>query len=94
MMENPSLAFTLADSVVATNSGDVRTLAARIKRAIRRRIGGGVQQLEVDVRNNQVVLSGRCSSFYFKQLAQHAAMLMVGGDSLANEIEVTDQPQS
>jgi hypothetical protein len=36
-----------------------------------------------------VLLKGRCSTFYCKQLAQHAAMALPGGNRLVNCIEVS-----
>jgi len=66
-----------ADPLVATIKGEIRTLTR-----------GGVKDLEVIVQPEAVLLRGRCSSFYCKQLAQHAAMHWIGKARLFNEIEV------
>jgi len=63
-------------------------LAARIKRLVRRRTGGAVQDLDVDVLGHRATLTGRCSTFYCKQLAQHAAMEIAEDFKIDNQIEV------
>lgn len=67
---------------------DLRALALRIKRSVRRETNGGVQDLNVRIDPGGIFLHGRCSSFYCKQLAQTAAMRLGGGASVINEIEV------
>lgn len=59
-----------------------------VERAIRRETRGGVQDLKVIVRADGVHLAGCCSTYYCKQLAQHAASTVVNGTRLHNEIEV------
>lgn len=59
-----------------------------VERAIRRETRGGVQDLQVIVRADGVHLGGCCSTYYCKQLAQHAASTVVNGTRLHNEIEV------
>jgi hypothetical protein len=63
-------------------------LASRIERAIRRGTCDKVRELRVEIRKDCVVLSGRCGTFYSKQLAQHAAMPLTDGKPLVNQIEV------
>jgi hypothetical protein len=68
-------------------------LLARIKRAVRRKTNSGVQKLAVHQRGEAVVISGACTSFYCKQLAQATAMsLLKSGEQLLNEIEVSPAP--
>jgi osmotically-inducible protein OsmY len=67
---------------------DLRALALRIKRTVRRETNGGVQDLNVRIDPAGIFLQGRCCSFYCKQLAQTAAMRLGGGASIINEIEV------
>ena len=64
-------------------------LAASIERAVQRETGHGVRNLSVEVSRDGVLLKGRCSTYYCKQLAQHAAMGMPGGDRVTNSIEVS-----
>jgi hypothetical protein len=66
----------------------VAHLAQRIRHDVREQTFGGVRDLEVRITAQGVVLRGRCSSFYCKQLAQHAAMVLAGPRTLTNEIEV------
>lgn len=68
---------------------EAERLAARIERAVQRETGYGVHDLSVEVSDSGVLLRGRCTSYYCKQLAQHAAMAMPGGDRLVNSIEVS-----
>ncbi|MGQ9575238.1 MAG: BON domain-containing protein [Thermoguttaceae bacterium] len=64
-------------------------LAAAIERAVGRETVGAVRGLRVEVHRSGIVLTGRCSSYYTKQKAQHAAMGFCGsGRQLTNRIEV------
>jgi hypothetical protein len=63
-------------------------LAASIEQAVQRETDHGVDNLTVEVSTHGVQLRGRCSTYYTKQLAQHAAMAMAGADRLVNSIEV------
>ncbi len=70
---------------------DLRAVAMRIKRAVRRQTAGGVLDLEVRIDADAIRLHGRCASFYHKQLAQHAAMRLADGAAVINEIEVGNE---
>jgi osmotically-inducible protein OsmY len=63
-------------------------LATSIERAVQRETGRQIRNLTVEVNRNGVRLSGHCTTYYCKQLAQHAAMTVRGGDRLTNSIEV------
>lgn len=63
-------------------------LAKRIEQAIRRGSAGRIHKLRVDVQHGKIVLTGFCSTFYAKQLAQHSAMPLVDGRRIENQIEV------
>ncbi len=52
------------------------------------RLGSRVRQLRVVYRSEGVVLQGRASTYYVKQLAQHLVMEISDWPILANEIEV------
>jgi len=67
---------------------DLKELITEIKRMIRRETNRGVQEMQVAMENGKVVLSGYCRTFYTKQLAQQAAMKVLGTDELVNEIRV------
>ena len=63
-------------------------LAVRIEQAVWRETGAGVRDLLVEVHRDRVFLWGKCSTFYIKQKAQHAAMSISGTGQLTNRIEV------
>ena len=67
---------------------EAEELAASIEQAVQRETGRGVADLMVEVSPQGILLRGRCSTYYTKQLAQHAAMNTPGGDRLINSIEV------
>jgi len=79
-LENHPLTETLAEA---------ERLAASIERAVSRETGGKVRNLRVEVNRAGILLSGRCTTYYTKQKAQHAAMALSGSDPLTNEIEVS-----
>ena len=63
-------------------------LAVRVEQAVWRETGAGVRDLLVEVHRDRVFLLGKCSTFYIKQKAQHAAMSVSGTGQLTNRIEV------
>jgi hypothetical protein len=67
---------------------EAEVLAASIEQAVQRETGRGVANLTVEVSSQGIQLRGRCNTYYTKQLAQHAAMSIPGGDRLVNNIEV------
>jgi hypothetical protein len=67
---------------------EAEELAASIERAVQQETSHGVDHLTVEVSPQGILLKGRCSTYYTKQLAQHAAMSIPGGDRLVNSIEV------
>jgi hypothetical protein len=72
----------------AAMSAEDEKLAARIERAVRRGTGDRVRELRVEIRWDGVHLMGRCGSFYCKQLAQTAALVLTGKQQLHNRIDV------
>ena len=68
---------------------EAEELATSIEQAVQRETGRGVDDLSVEVSPQGILLRGRCTTYYTKQLAQHAAMSMPGGDRLINSIEVS-----
>lgn len=80
----PSLVDVLPETLE-----EAEELAASIERAVQRETGRGVDDLTVEISPQGVLLRGRCTTYYTKQLAQHAAMSMPGGDRLINSIEVS-----
>jgi hypothetical protein len=68
---------------------EAEELAASIERAVQHDTGRAVADLTVEVSSQGVLLRGHCDTYYTKQLAQHAAMRIPGGDRLVNSIEVS-----
>lgn len=68
---------------------EAERLAESIERAVWEETRGRVRNLRVRVNHQRVTLTGRCTTFYTKQQAQHAAMAFPGDHALNNEIEVT-----
>ena len=75
--------------VVPETLEEAEELATSIERAVQRETGRGVADLTVEVGPQGILLKGRCTTYYTKQLAQHAAMNIPGGDRLINSIEVS-----
>jgi len=75
--------YSLPDTLAETER-----LAATIEQAVWRATGGRVRNLAVQVNHKGVTLTGRCTTYYTKQQAQHAAMAFQNEGLLNNEIEV------
>jgi osmotically-inducible protein OsmY len=86
--EWPDSAPQAIDEGLSGTLSEAEQLATSIERAVRRETSGGVRQLSVEVHPGGVMLKGHCDTFYCKQLAQHAAMAVPGGDRLTNDIKV------
>jgi hypothetical protein len=77
------------DGVLPETVEEAEMLAASIERAVQNETAHGVDNLTVEVSAEGIRLHGRCETYYCKQLAQHAAMAIPGGDRLVNNIEVS-----
>ena len=60
-------------------------LAGKIEVAVQTRTGGRIRGLQVRVDDGGIVISGRATTYYTKQLVTHAAM------EAGNELLVTNQ---
>ena len=67
-------------------------LTRQILHRIETRLPGRIRQLAVYAAENAIVLSGHCSTYYTKQIAQHAAMGALEYERLINNIDV-DPPK-
>lgn len=63
-------------------------LAEQIEQAVQSRTGGRVRGLRVHVVDGCVIISGRTSTYYNKQLVTHAAMEAADDTLVMNEVEV------
>lgn len=55
---------------------------------VQRQLNGRVRDLRVLLQDQGIILRGQTSTYYVKQLAQHAAMEVSGLPIVANDIEV------
>jgi hypothetical protein len=84
----------VVDVALSEDQADAeRRRLVRIKRAIRRKTSGGILELAVEVQGEALVLRGRCTSFYYKQVAQEACMSQLAGQQLVNDIQVEVRPR-
>lgn len=65
-----------------------QALVDRVERLVRQRTSGLVRGLRVELLPGEVVISGRTSTYYAKQLATHAALDACDHVTLTNDIEV------
>lgn len=63
-------------------------LAEQIEQAVQSRTGGRVRGLRVHLVDGCVIISGRTSTYYNKQLVTHAAMEAADDALVMNEVEV------
>jgi hypothetical protein len=76
--------------VVSIRGGLAESLAEEITRLVQSRTGGQIVGLNVSVTGADVIISGRASTYYLKQLATHAALDLAGRfASLTNDIVVS-----
>ncbi len=59
-----------------------------IERLVRKRTGVMIRELQAKVHNGDVLLTGRTTTYYTKQLATHAVLDAVKSVNLTNDIEV------
>jgi len=68
---------------------EAERLAACIEQAVCRETSGRIRNLRVQVNRQSVLLTGRCDTYYAKQMAQHAAMSVHKTLQLDNQIQVS-----
>ncbi|MBT3834774.1 hypothetical protein HOF56_00840 [Candidatus Peribacteria bacterium] len=66
----------------------VSLLQMAIERSVRMRTGGTIRDLRVDIDGDDVIVSGRATTYYIKQLAAYAVFETINDVCLTNEIEV------
>ena len=65
-----------------------QSLADRVERLVRQRTSGLIRDLKVEVLPGEIVVTGRASTYYAKQLATHAALDACDHFTLTNDSEV------
>ncbi|MCX7422575.1 MAG: BON domain-containing protein [Planctomycetia bacterium] len=81
----PGLPFATPQEMAG---GSLREIAETVERYVRLRTGGTIRSLHVEVQDGEVILTGRTSTYYNKQLATHAALDAADELSLTNDIQV------
>ena len=76
------------DQSCGDSSALTHEMAHRAAARLNVRLGRTIQDLQIVPHEGGVVLSGRASTYYAKQLAQHVAMEFFGDVGVANEIDV------
>jgi osmotically-inducible protein OsmY len=71
-----------------TQSLEDQRLAERVERALRETGYGALRTVRVSVNARAVILAGRVSSYYLKQLAQAAALAVPGAHQVRNDLDV------
>jgi hypothetical protein len=73
---------------IELDAADVQSPEKRLENLLSHRLGSRIRDLRVVFQPEGVILQGRTSTYYVKQLAQHATMATVDVPIFANEIEV------
>lgn len=63
-------------------------LAESLRDSIRAKTNGGIRSLEVTVSGASIVISGRTSRYYYKQLATSAVLTSLKRHEVQNQIRV------
>lgn len=74
--------------VTADLRNDLALLTQRLERMVQSRTGSRIQDLRVEIRNDEVIITGRSPTYYAKQLATHATLGEVAPRTLVNAIDV------
>ena len=81
---SPALRLCIAEDVDFIHQAEID----RLERKVRCRVTGSVRNFRLQVHADGLILLGHASTYYAKQLAQHAIMAATIVPILANEIEV------
>ena len=81
---------TIDECLDRTGASAIEQLEAHLQR----RLNGRVRDLRLVVCGQGLILQGRASTYYVKQLAQHAVMNATALPIVTNEIEVLEQAGS
>ena len=73
---------------VAAPLASLERLARLVEQNVRSRTKSVIDGLRVEVQDGQLIISGRTSSYYHKQLVSHAALDAAEDVSIRNDVEV------
>ncbi len=77
-----------ATAPLLTQSREDHRLAERVERALRTTGYGALRTVRVSVNTRVVILGGRVSSYYLKQVAQATALAVPGAHQIRNDLDV------
>ena len=77
-----------ATAPLLTQSLEDHRLAERVERALRATGYGALRTVRVSVNARVVILGGRVSSYYLKQVAQATALAVPGAHQIRNGLDV------
>jgi hypothetical protein len=87
-MDRLSYLATLETIAPLTHDSEEQLLERMIKHAIERETHQGIKDLNIEVLDGLIVVSGTCSTFYLKQIAQETGKRYADGRRFVNEISV------
>jgi hypothetical protein len=88
-LANTDGAEEVVEAMAGHRGAEQQSLEMAIRQRIEQRLQGRVRNLSVRAYGDLVILEGECSTFYSKQLAQHAAMGVLEDEHLENAIVVS-----
>lgn len=80
--------FMESRTLFADPSDESVALCDEVERSVRLRTSGSIRDLRVEMFAGELVLTGRTTTYYSKQLATHAVLDLCRDVALNNEIEV------
>lgn len=86
--DSTQLPTEISDYSPGEMEAQTKRLVRRILERIESRLPGRIRQLSVYAAENSIVLSGHCSTYHTKQVAQHTAMGVLEYEQLINNIDV------
>lgn len=75
-------------ATIISSSTEMLDLVDQVEQAVQVRTGGRIRDLQIRLSEGRVIVSGRTSTYYLKQLATHAIRDAVDDLSVQNDVEV------
>ena len=75
-------------ATIISSSTEKLDLVDQVEQAVQVRTGGRIRDLQILLSEGRVIVSGRTSTYYLKQLATHAIRDAVDDLSVQNDVEV------
>jgi len=75
-------------ATIISSSTEMLDLVDQVEQAVQVRTGGRIRDLQIRLSEGRVIVSGRTSTYYLKQLATHAIRDAVDDLSVQNDVDV------